>query len=306
MNNTTDTAPVLVTGATGRQGGATARALLAEGLAVRALVRDPDAEAAKAVRELGAELVKGDLTDRSSLEPAVDGVRAVFSVQMPPMTETSVDFAGELAQATNLLAVARAAGVRQFVQSSTSGVGRHTEAPGWHEGRWAAMEEYFTTKQTILEAVRGAGFARWTVIKPAFFMANLVALLPEGPGGPLATVLQPDSALALVATEDIGAAAARAVADPDRFHEIELELAGDLLTMTGVARTLSELWGVPVTAPSMDLEQALAAGMPGWGAGHQWTNAVTQPARPEFARALGIPVTTFADWARVHLAPEPR
>ncbi|RDD90990.1 NmrA family NAD(P)-binding protein [Streptomyces parvulus] len=302
MTDITDTAPVLVTGATGRQGGATARALLADGVAVRALVRDPDAEAAKTLRELGAELVKGDLTDPSSLETAVDGVRAVFSVQMPLMTATSVDFAGELAQASNLLDAARASGVRHFVQSSTSGVGRHTQAPGWAEGRWAAMEDYYATKQAIIEGVRGAGFARWTVLKPAFFMENLIALLPQGPGGPLATVLRPDTGLALVATEDIGAAAARAIAEPDRFHEVELELAGDLLTMAGVARTLSELWGKPVVAPSMDLEQALAAGMPAWGAGHQMTNAFAQPARPEFARALGIPVTPFADWARVHLA----
>lgn len=133
-------------------------------------------------------------------------------------------------------------------------------------------------------------------------LENLIALLPQGPGGPPATVLRPDTGLAMVATGDIGAAAARAIAEPDRFHEVELELAGDLLTMAGVARTLSELWGKPVVAPSMDPEQALAAGMPAWGAGHQLTNAFAQPARPEFARALGIPVTPFADWARVHLA----
>ncbi|MGW5170363.1 NmrA family NAD(P)-binding protein [Streptomyces nodosus] len=298
---TDDTAPVLVTGATGRQGGATVRALLAAGTPVRALVRDPHSEPARAVEALGAELVKADLSDRTSLDTAVEGARGVFSVQMPPMTETAVDFAGELAQATHLIDAARSAGVRQFVQSSTSGVGEHTRAPGWAEGRWAAMEGYFGTKQAILESVRGAGFDRWTVIKPAFFMENIPQLMPAGPGGGLATVLNPDTQLALVSRADIGAAAAHAFAAPDRFHEVELELAGDLLTMTQIARTLSELWGVPVVAPSMSVEEALAAGMPTWGAGHEWNNAVTQPARAEFARALGIPLTTFADWAREHL-----
>ncbi|NEE53890.1 NmrA family NAD(P)-binding protein, partial [Streptomyces sp. SID8455] len=173
-------APVLVTGATGRQGGAVARALLAADVPVRALVRDPHSPRAKAVEALGVELVTGDLADRSSLDPACAGVRAVFSVQMPPMDETGVDFAGELAQATNLIEAARAAGVPQFVQSSTSGVGRHTETPGWAEGRWAAMAGYFDTKQAILEKVRGAGFARWAVIKPAFFMDNLPQLAPHG------------------------------------------------------------------------------------------------------------------------------
>ncbi|MFE6769795.1 NmrA family NAD(P)-binding protein [Streptomyces fimicarius] len=295
------TAPVLVTGATGRQGGATARALLAAGVPVRALVRDPLARRAKDVEALGAELVTGDLTVRSSLDAACADVRAVFAVQMPPMSESGVDFAGELAQATNLIEAARAAGVPQFVQSSTSGVGRHTETPGWAEGRWAAMEPYFDTKQAILEAVRGAGFARWFVVKPAFFMENLPQLAPHGPEGGLATVVRPDTTLALVAAEDIGAAVAHAVQEPDRFHAVELELAGDRLTMEQVAGVLSAAWGVPVEAPSMDLDEALAAGMPAWGAGHLWSNAITQPAHPEHAVELGIPVTSFATWAQRNL-----
>ncbi|MEW2070126.1 NmrA family NAD(P)-binding protein [Streptomyces sp. NPDC007346] len=294
-------APVLVTGATGRQGGAVTRALLAADVPVRALVRDPHSPRAQAVEALGAELVTGDLSDRPSLDPACAGVRAVFSVQMPPMSEAGADFAAELAQATHLIEAARAGGVDQFVQSSTSGVGQHTGTPGWAEGRWAALAGYFDTKQAILERVRGAGFAHWTVIKPAFFMDNLPQLAPHGPEGGLATVLLPDTTLALVATEDIGAAAAHAVRDPDRFHRVELELAGDLLTMEEVAGTLSTAWGVPVEAPTMSLDEALAAGMPAWGAGHLWSNAVTQPARPELALALGIPVTTFASWADDHL-----
>ncbi|MFF7092439.1 NmrA/HSCARG family protein [Streptomyces rubradiris] len=294
---------VLVTGATGRQGGATARALLAAEVPVRALVRDPQSKPAQAIEALGAELVRADLSDRASLGPAVEGVRAVFSVQMPPMTGAGVDFAGELAQATNLVDAAKAEGVRQFVQSSTSGAGEHTRAPGWAEGRWTAMADYFHTKQAIMEAVRGAGFARWTVIKPAFFMENLPLLAPKGPRGGLLTVLKPETALALVAVRDIGTAAAHALRDPDRFHQVELELAGDLRTMEQIAQTLSAAWGVPVTAPSMSLEEALDAGMPQWGAGHEWNNAVLQPARPEFARELGIPLTTFTEWADEQLTP---
>ncbi|WP_420037707.1 NmrA/HSCARG family protein [Streptomyces sp. cg28] len=294
---------VLVTGATGQQGGATARALLAAEVPVRALVRDPGSKRARAIEALGAELVRADLSDPDSLGPALEGVCAVFSVQMPPMTGTSVDFAGELAQATHLVDAAKAAGVRQFVQSSTSGVGEHTRVAGWAEGRWAAMADYFHTKQTIMEAVRGAGFARWTVIKPAFFMENLPLLAPKGPRGGLLTVLKPCTELALVAVRDIGTAAAHALRDPDRFHRVELELAGDLRTMEQIAQTLSAAWGVPVTAPSMTMEEALDAGMPTWGAGHEWNNVVLQPARPAFARELGIPLTTFAEWASEQLSP---
>jgi hypothetical protein len=53
----------------------------------------------------------------------------------------------------------------------------------------------------------------------------------------------------------------------------------------------------------MTVAEALAAGMPSWGAGHVWTDQVGQPARPEFARALGIPLTPFAEWARAHVPP---
>lgn len=296
-----ESAPVLVSGVTGRQGGATARALLGAGIPVRGLVRDPGSGPAKEMEALGVHLVRGDLNDRSSLDAAADGVRSVFSVQMPPITEGGVDFAGEHTQVANLVDAAREAGVPQFIQSSTSGVGTHTETPGWDEGRWALLEPYFVNKERILEEVRNAGFPRWTVIKPAFFMSNLPMLAPHGPEGGLVTVVQPDSVLALVAPEDIGTAALHAVRDPDRFHRVELELAGDLLSMTEVARTLSEVWGVPVEAPSMTVEEALAAGMPAWGAGHLWNNAVVQPARPALATGLGIPVTSFEEWARRHL-----
>ncbi len=81
------------------------------------------------------------------------------------------------------------------------------------------MADYFHTKQAIIEAVRSAGFARWTVIKPAFFMENLPLLAPKGPRGGLLTVLKPDTELALVAVRDIGTAAAHALQNPDRFHQ---------------------------------------------------------------------------------------
>ncbi|MFF5585584.1 NmrA family NAD(P)-binding protein [Streptomyces hygroscopicus] len=71
--------PVLVTGATGRQGGATARAPLAAGGPVRALVRHAATDRARAVAAYGAELVTGGLHNRESVIRAADGVRPVFS-----------------------------------------------------------------------------------------------------------------------------------------------------------------------------------------------------------------------------------
>jgi len=302
----TDPAPVLVTGATGQQGGATARALLAAGVPVRALVRNPASDRARAVEALGAELVIGDLDDRDSLVRAAQGARAVFSVQMPAMNGASIDFEGELIQAVNLIEGALAAKVPQFVHTSVSGAGQHTETTGWAEGRWAALEPYYATKTSIQNRVREAGFTHWTLIKPGPFMENFLPssayLFPRGVEGGLATVLKPQTRLSLVAVDDIGSAAAAAIAEPDRFNGVELELASDYLTMTEISKILSRALGTELTAPDMTEEEAIAAGMPVWaGVSHAHMNVAGQPARPEFARALGIPLTTFEEWTHEHL-----
>lgn len=299
----TTSAPVLVTGATGRQGGATARALLAAGVPVRALVRDPTR--AQAVEALGAELVVGDLEDRESVTRAAKGARAVFSVQMAPIGPDGFDFAGEVTQGVNLIEGALAAGVPQFVHTSVSGAGQHTTTPGWAEDRWGSVGPSLNAKAAIQDRLRTAGFERWTLLKPAFFMMNFLPsmkfLFPRGIDGGLVSVLKPATHLSLIATADIGAAAAAAIADPARFDRVELELAGDYLPMTRIAEILSDVLGTHLPAPDMTEAEAFAAGMPPMGASHEWMNIAGQPARPEFARELGLPLTGFETWAREHL-----
>lgn len=301
-----DTATVLVTGATGKQGGATARALRAAGVPLRALVRDPATPRAEALEALGAELVTGDLRDRDSLLRAAAGARAVFSVQMPEMTAAGSDFDGEVTQGVNLVEAARTAGVPQFVHTSVTGAGQHTEIPGWDENRWPAMHATLSAKTAIQDHVRAAGFQRWTLIKPGTFMENFLPstafLFPHGIEGGLVSVLNPETRLSLVAVDDIGAAAAAAIAAPEHFDRVELELAGDHLSMTEIAETLSQLLGTPLSAPDMTEAQALAAGMPPMGASHAWLNVAGQPGRPEFASALGIPLTSFEAWAHEHMS----
>ncbi|MBW8705654.1 NAD(P)H azoreductase [Streptomyces sp. MBT84] len=300
-----DSAPVLVTGATGRQGGATTRALRAAGVPVRALVRDPGTDRAKAVEALGVELATGDLHDRDSVIRAAEGARAVFSVQMPAVTAEGFDFDGEVAQGVNLIEGAVAAGVPQFVHTSVTGAGQHTETPGWAEGRWASMEPTLGAKNAIQDRLRAAGFPHWTLLKPGFFMENFLPsmafLFPRGIEGGLVSVLNPGTHLSLVAVDDIGRAAAAAIAAPERFDGIELELAGDYLSMTDIAETLSRALDTPLTAPNMTEEEALAAGMPAMGATHEWLNVAGQPGRPQYARDLGIPLTSFEAWAQKHM-----
>jgi DNA-binding MarR family transcriptional regulator len=180
----------------------------------------------------------------------------------------------------------------------------HLNAPGWAEGRWKSMENYFGAKAAIQDRVHEAGFAHWTLLKPAAFMENFLPgsfMMPRGVRGGLVTCVKPNTELALIAVDDIGVAAAAAFADPARFDGVELELAGERLSMTQIAEVLSRALGVELTAPDMTPEQAIAAGASPFAVQNDWQNEIGHPARPEFARALGIPLTSFADWAQAHL-----
>jgi hypothetical protein len=118
MNNPSIT---LVTGATGQQGGAVARLLLAQGHRVRALTRRADSPAANELRGRGAELAVGDFDDHASLERAMSGVDAVYLMATP--------FGGgieaEVRQGTMAADVARASGVGHLVYSSVCDADRY-------------------------------------------------------------------------------------------------------------------------------------------------------------------------------------
>lgn len=302
MSIETITLPVLVTGATGKQGGAVAAALLERGVPVRALVRDPGAAPAIALRARGAVLVQGNFDDPGSLRVACEGARAVFSVQHPNMADLESD--SERVQGKNLVEAARALGVPQFIHTSVSGAGaHHRRAPGW-DLEQGATRNYWESKAYTEELVKNAGFRFWTIIKPSFFMENFIRpsmMFEGGTGDRLLTTIAPDTELALVAVQDIGAVAAAAVQDPSRFHGVELELASERLTMREIARALSRALGFPIEAPSLTVDEAIARGlMPMFARSHERLNRHGSPATPEAARALGVPLTDFETWLRHH------
>ena len=110
---------ILVSGATGQQGGAVARRLLERGIGVRALTRGPEKPEARELADLGAEVASGDLGNRSSIERVLDGVHGVFSVQQ--VWETGVE--GEVRQGVMLADAAKGAGVDHYVYSSVGSSG---------------------------------------------------------------------------------------------------------------------------------------------------------------------------------------
>ncbi|WP_326549410.1 NmrA/HSCARG family protein [Micromonospora sp. NBC_01813] len=290
---------VLVIGATGKQGGATARALLDQGVAVRALVRDTRSDAALALRERGAELVRGDLDDPASLLAAATGADGVFSIPFPDLTDLQGD--AELRRSRNVVEAAHKAGVSHFVHSSVAGAGDfHRNQPGWAEGRWD--RHYWESKAAIDELVRTGGFAHWTVLKPATFMENLVGwsyMFGDWSSGTIVTGFAEDTRISWIAVDDIGQAAATAFTAPGTLDGMDVELAGDLRTMTEVATILSEVTGRNITAPVFTPQEAVEHGLqPFMINATEQINENGSPARPEIAQALGLPTTDFRTWAR--------
>ena len=231
---------ILVAGATGRQGGAVTRHLRAGGFTVRALTRGPDAEKARALRALGVELVRGDLTDRTSLDAALAGVDGVFSVATP--FEAGLE--AEIAQGKTLGDAAKAAGVQHYVYSSVGGADRDSKVP------------HFESKWQIENHLRALGLPL-TIVRPVYFFENFVggwAMQPAGEGYSLAMPLSATRGLQGIAVDDIGAFVARAFADPAAWAGRELELAGDEHTLPGYTRAMARALGVPVEYAQMPWE----------------------------------------------------
>jgi uncharacterized protein YbjT (DUF2867 family) len=236
MNNKT----ILVTGATGQQGGAVARHLLKQpGFAVRALTRDSAKPAARSLAQAGAEIVRGDLDDSASIRRALEGAWGVFSVQN--FMETGYD--REIRQGRLLADAAKAAGVQHFVYTSVVSADRKTGLP------------HFESKWQIEQHIHQCGLP-YTILRPAFFMQNWYGFLREPIlNGTLPLPLSPQTALQQISVEDIGAFAVLAFQNPSKWAGRTIQLAGDELTMVQVAETLSRVLGRNVIYVQVPWEQ---------------------------------------------------
>lgn len=288
--------PILVTGATGAQGGGAARRLLAAGRSVRFLTRDAKSPAAQALLSAGAEAVTGDLGDESSLAAAVRGVGGVFSVQVPGPDEVRHGFA--------LIDAALKEGVSHFVHTSVTGTQDHKNFPGWGTGRW--VEGYWTAKWSIEEKARGVGFKNWTVLRPAFMMENFIPpkvnfLFPHLAQREIVSAMRPDAVLQLISAEDIGAFAAAAFLDPATFNHQTIDLAGEAPTVAEIAAALSAGTGREIRAVQVTPTEAVARGLfEGWVRTHEWINEVGYRADIAALKRYSAPLTSFAQWIDRH------
>jgi uncharacterized protein YbjT (DUF2867 family) len=273
---------IAVTGATGRQGGATARHLLADGWRVRALTRDPSSAKAKLLAETGAEVVRADMSDVESLRPAFAGAHGVFSVQNPMICGLDE----EIVQGRNVGDAAAEAGVRHVVYGS-AGLGQ----PGTGVRQWdnkLVVKEHLESLGLPLTVLRPMAFMELMTDKDFYPPVSMWHLMPK--------LIGADRPLVWLCADDLGAVAARAFAEQDRFAGADLSLASDVRSVAECRALWRETFGraprrFPMPVPLFrkfvgdDLIKM-------W----QWLHGYLVEVDPEETRAIVPAAKTVREW----------
>jgi len=280
---------ILITGVTGNQGGAVAQALQGSGFQLRGLTRKPDGERAAALARQGVDVVQGDLDDEATLRRALKGAWGVFSVQNT--LEAGVD--GEEAQGKRLATLAREVGIEHFVYTSVGSAHKRTGVP------------HFDNKWRVEETVRSLNFPSHVILRPVFFMENLLAPFSLH-GSTLAWALKPDKKLQMIAVDDIGWFGARAFTQAAGLNRREIDLAGDVRTMPEVAEILTEALDRPIAFAQTPIEQVRQYSED-TAVMLQWFERVGYSADiAGLERKFGRPPTKLPDWARRAVQPNGR
>ena len=223
---------ILLTGATGKTGGEAAKQLLARGARVRALVRN-EVKAAS-LRAAGADLVIGDIGDGETVKRALSGIDKALLI-LPNGRNQQADEQ----QFTDL---AKAAGVQHLVKlSSMEAVPQaKTAIPKAH---WA-VEEY----------IRASGLA-WTMVKPNFFMQNLLASAGSIKAGRRFSLPMGNGTTGMADIRDIGAVCAEVLTGAGHVGK-SYEITGpEVLTFHDVAEQFSEVLATTIEYVPMPMEQ---------------------------------------------------
>jgi uncharacterized protein YbjT (DUF2867 family) len=220
---------VLVFGATGNIGGATARELLERGWQVRAVTRKPEGEKARQLSNLGAEVVKADMDDRGSLDKAFDGIRKVLSVQ----NWNTSGIEGEARQGKLVAEAARAAGVDHLVFASGGTGEPDTGIP--HFDSKLDVEAHMRRLQLPFTTIRPGPFMELMTDKQFFPAVGTWGVEPKLVGW--------DTPKPWTAVRDIGRASARIFANPDSWIGREICLIGDVRSLSQCRDLFLEITG---------------------------------------------------------------
>ena len=308
---------IAVVGATGAQGGGLVRSILADPdgeFTVRALTRNPSSDGARALADLGAEVVQADISDAASMERAFAGAHGAFCVTFF-WDHFSPD--REMADVRTMASAAKAAGVKHVVWSTLEDTRRRVPLD---DDRMPTLLERF--KVPHFDA-KGEADAIWeeagvptTYLLTAFYWDNLIHFgshPQRGADGSLTFVLpMGDAKLPGIAAADIGRCAHGVFAGGASMIGRRIGIAGEHLSGAEMAAALSKALGEPVSHYSPSWDEYRSYGFPGaddLGNMFQYKHDFEEEfcaARPVAgARALNPGLLTFEAWLAENAAKMP-
>lgn len=273
---------ILVTGATGNVGRPLIAALLADGAQVRALTRDP--ASANLPPEL--DVTGGDYTAPGTFTRAVSGADAVF-----------VNIGAIRTGLGNLLAIARDAEVSKIVLLSSTTV-RDQAGQAYALGAQHKMAE---------DAVKDSGID-WTILRCGGFATNTLSWAASVRAGSVVRAPYGEATMALIAEQDIAAAAARVLLDPGHAGQTYYLTGPESLTQIQQAEAIGAAIGRPVRFEELSPEAFRQFASQRFPAPvvddllRGWAASVGRPAEttPDLEKLVGRPATTYAQWAAQH------
>jgi uncharacterized protein YbjT (DUF2867 family) len=263
----TDKKIIAVLGSTGAQGGGLCRAILADtagGFACRAITRDPGKDKAKALSDAGAEVVAADLDDVESLKKAFAGAHGLYAV-----TNFWEHFSAEKekAQAANIAAAAKAAGVKHIIWSTLEDTRNLMKTD---DKRMPFLQEKYRVPHFDAKAEANALFAGLpvTFLVTSFYWDNLYmfGMAPKkGDDGGYSWAFPMGSAkMAGIAAEDIGKTAYGVFKAGDKYIGATVGIAGGTLTVEEMGNTIKSVLGLSsVTYNAVDADTYRGFGFPG-------------------------------------------
>lgn len=282
---------ILITGATGQVGGETARALLRQGQAVRALVRDPQSPAAQALAAAGAELATGDQARPGSLAAAFAGVSAVLL--------GSSNDEGQVERESNVIAAAEAAGAQRIVKLAALGT-----TPG--------SPISILATHAAVEARLAASSLAWTSLRPGSFMQNFLRYTDTITGHGAFYGCQGEAPIAMVDIRDVAAVAAGCLTQDGHAGQVYAVTGPEALSHAQAAAAIAEATGQPCTyvdVPGAAAREAMVGmGLPGWLADDlvalaaHFDSPLGRNVTTVVPDITGSPARSFATFARDHVS----
>jgi uncharacterized protein YbjT (DUF2867 family) len=247
----------LITGATGAQGGATARTLLSQNVTVHALVRSKTSPASQSLQKAGAILFQGDFDDTTAIKAAITGVSGIFLNPFP-----TIDPELSVRQAQNFIDAAVASKAVKTIVLSTAFFAAARDTIWGSTDPHRGLQHYYGQKVAIENAVKSAGLQNYTILRPGFLMQNYLLpqasfLTPElSSEGVLAHIYDKGTKMPHLDAEDVGKFAAAALLNPGKFITEEIELGNENLTIEEVAAAMKKISGKDVGIRKRSEEEA--------------------------------------------------